>query len=111
MLGQALHNIFDQSFITVIDLLGVPCDYKCVKDATNNKTNITVGYSGRSEAPLVQSLGVESKTITVKVADFKHAPEKFDQFLIKGQNYVAESVQQVHLNGNIIGYRIRTKGK
>jgi len=43
MLGQAIHNIFDQSFITVIDLLGVPCDYKCVKDATNNKTNITVG--------------------------------------------------------------------
>lgn len=112
MLSAQIFNYFDQSFHTVVNLLGVSADYISVKKNNPDKTGITVGYSGRGDSTLVQSLDVETKTITVKAEDFSAVgPEKFDQFIIAGQKYVADSVQKVHLNGKIIGYRITTKGK
>ncbi len=112
MLNQPFYDVINSGFHIAINLLGTQGDYHCVKDPTRDKTGLTMGFAGgTSDSTLVQSFGVESKTITVKVEDFSQPPEKFDQFVINGQRHVAESVHLVHLNGRVIGYKIRTKGK
>ncbi len=112
MLSTATYSLVNGAFHTAINLLGMPADYICIKDSTRNKTGIIIGFSGgNSDERLIQSMGIEGKTITAKVEDFAQPPEKFDQFVINGQKHVADSVHVVHLNGNIIGYKIMTKGK
>ena len=112
MLSAQTYGNFKNSFDLVVNLLGVSADYTCVKDNTNSKVGITVGFSSsKTDTTLVQSQGINSAIITCKVADFTNAPAKFDRFVINTQTFVADSVHKVHLNGRIIGYRIQTQGK
>jgi hypothetical protein len=112
MLDKQVYGIVNSAFHTAINLLGMPADYASIKDPTKNKKGIIIGFSGgSSDQTLVQSMGIEGKTITAKVEDFATPPEKFDQFVVNGQKHVADSVHLIHLNGTVIGYKIMTKGK
>jgi hypothetical protein len=113
MLDNNIGGIVADSFTRVIDLLGVPCDYQSAKDTQRAATNIVVGFKAVSDkdTELVNSYGVLTKIITVKVADFPEAPVKFDLFTINGEKFIAAAVNSINLNGAIIGYKIYTKGK
>jgi hypothetical protein len=111
-LSESLYNQTHLGFITVIDLLGVPCTHRRHTDGLPTPIP-SVGFSSisRVEEPFIQAYGINGKVITVKISDLPEQPTKFDLFEVKGERYIADLVRVVHLNDTPIGWKIFCKGK
>jgi len=111
MLGAALFATMKAQYERTIDTLGIPMVW------THTKTSATANLVGGmriasdEDSAIVQSMGIGARIITLKAAGLTAAPEKFDRFAVGNEVYIADSVHPVHLNAQLIGYRVYIKGK
>lgn len=112
MLGASDYNNVKGSFEQVIELLGSPCVWTQAKPPHATKT-VRAGFrtAGAQDTEVVNAYGMGAKIITLKAADFTTAPEKFDKLQFGTERYTADSVQPVHLNAAVIGWKIFVKGQ
>ena len=111
MLSPALFATMKAEYERTIDTLGIPMVW------THTKTSATANLVGGmriasdEDTGLIQSYGIGARIITIKAAGLTGAPEKFDRFTVGTEVYIAENVAPVHLNAQLIGYRVYIKGK
>jgi len=112
MLGAALFSSMKSQYNFTIDTLGTPMQWVHVKSGLTKTVNAGMKIAGDNDAALVQAYGVGARIITVKAIDFStDKPEKFDKFVSGAETYIAEAVHPVHLNAEVIGYRVYIKGR
>jgi len=96
-----------------ISLLGTPVSVSPVSGAASY--NAVVGFKtvGSSDVELINAYGVGAKIITISSKDVPAAPAKFDQVKVTGTGEVltVSTVSDVHLNGELIAYKLATAGK
>lgn len=110
MLANSTFNDVQGAFNQAIDALGVQASFVQAK-APGNTGNMTIGFRmvKAEESEIVDAYGVNTSVLTAKAADFATPPEKFDRFTINGERFTVQSVQAVHLNTAIIGYKMFAK--
>ena len=112
MLTASLFSTMKSEYERIIDTLGVQMNWTQAKPPRNTKQVVAgMKIAGVQDDAIVQAYGVGARIITVKAADFATAPEKFDKFAVGTESHIAEAVHQVHLNAQLIGYKIYVKGK
>ena len=63
-------------------------------------------FIGNDETTLINAYGTDAVEMIVKASDFTTTPEKFDEFNVKGDNYVVHEVKhQVGFAGIVLLYR------
>lgn len=111
MLAQSALTEMAKRYEQTIETLGVPMLWTNVKSGVDQPVLAGIRVATDEETRLVQSYGIGARIITIKSRGLHRAPEKFDRFSVDGSVYVAEVVAPVHLGGQLIGYRIYTKGR
>jgi hypothetical protein len=99
-------------FNTAIDSLGVPMLWTQAAEG-GQSASIVAGFRavGKDDEVIINSYGIETKVITVKVDSLPVPPQKFDRFVVQGETYVAQSSHQIYLNGVLIGHKCYCKGR
>lgn len=112
MLGAVDYGNVKGSFEQVIELLGSPCIWTQAKPPHATKT-VRAGFrtAGAQDAEVVNAYGIGAKIITLKAADFTVPPEKFDKLQFNAERYTADSVQPIHLNAAVVGWKIYARGQ
>ena len=112
MLSSADKQKMRGGFEQVVGLLGVPATWRQVK-APNGSHAATVGFrtAGKDDQEVVQAYGIDTVIITCLSKDFPTAPVKFDEFEIMTETYVANAVHPIHLNAELIGYKVLARGR
>jgi len=112
MLDNALKSQFISAHALAITMLGTPVDFK---DTAGVTTRLTAGIKtgGTDDSELVNAYGVGTKILTIRKADLLATPKKFDQVHVvgTGERLTVSSVVDVHLNGDLIAYKLIIAGK
>lgn len=112
MLNAAVRNSMRAAHELAISSLGSPVTYRPV---AGGSFDIVVGFKtvGVNDVELVNAYGIGAKIITVRQIDLPVQPKKFDVIEISGtgEKLTASTVSDVHLNGELIAYKLSTAGK
>lgn len=112
MLNSAVRNQVKGGFDKVIDLLGTELVWtEAVEPGRSLKVVAGFRNIGRDDQELVNAYGAGGKVITAKVETLPVEPRKFDTFEVEGEVYVVQAVHPVHLNAELIGYRMYARGR
>lgn len=111
MLTEAAISGIRTQFDHTVAALGVPATWSRAKAPSPTKA-VTVGFktAGVRDTEIVNAYGLNAVVMTMRAIDTAVAPEKFDTFTVHGVRHTADAVHPVHLNGEIIGWKIYVRG-
>lgn len=112
MLTRTLFSTMKSQYERVIDTLGVPMSWTHIKSGLTLSVIGGIKIAGNEDIAIVNAYGIGARIITVKASSFPTThPEKFDKFVVGSETYIIENVSPVHFNGELVGYRVFTKGR
>jgi hypothetical protein len=96
----------------LIDTLGIPLTWESAKQGSTAAIVAGMRIASDQSDAIVNAYGVGARIITLKASSFPTTqPEKFDKFKTGSEVYVADTVVPVHLNNELVGYRVYVRGK
>lgn len=101
------------AFETTIYLLGTSATWKQTKPPTRSIL-MTIGAKnvGRDDVEVVNAVGINGRILTTRAIDFDNEiPAKFDIFTIGTNDWVANNVQEIWLNGVVLGWKIYARAR
>lgn len=112
MLSAAIQATWRSQYAQLIYALGTAALWTQAK-APNQTADLVVGFRGlgRDDLELINAYGVEAKAVTVVITDLPVPPQKFDNFHIHGEDFVAQAVHTTYMNGLAVSYRVMVVGR
>ena len=111
MLNQATYNKVRGGFEQAIGLLGVPADW-AEAVPPNASATVVIGFrtANREDTEVVNAYGPHAVVMTFAAKDMPKAPVKFDSVVVKGTRYTLDAVHNIHINGDLVGYKAYSRG-